>query len=109
MNTAVLEAMLSEEEGTALDFKQEQYPFVAATEDQKSELLKDILAFANSWRRTSACIFIGVQDVKGGRSQPVGVSTHLDDACIQQFVNSKQIGRSSLAMKPSRLTARRSG
>jgi schlafen family protein len=52
-------------------------------------LLKDILAFANSWRRSDAFILIGVQEVTGGRSNVVGVSTHLPDAALQQFVNSK--------------------
>ena len=55
----------------------------------KSELLKDILAFANTLRRSSAYILIGVDEVKGGRSKVVGVQTHLDDAKLQQFVNSK--------------------
>jgi hypothetical protein len=100
MNAAILEALLNEEEGPALDFKQAQYPFVGATDDEKSELLKDILAFANSWRRTSAYILIGVQDVKGGRSQPVGVSTHLDDACLQQFVNSKTNRKVEFSYEP---------
>ena len=49
----LLEGLLHEAEGTALDFKSSQYPFENATEAEKSELLKDILAFANSWRRTT--------------------------------------------------------
>ena len=84
-----LEALLHEAEGTALDFKSSQYPFENATEEEKSELLKDILAFANSWRRTTAYILIGVEEVKGGRSKIVGVEKHLDDASLHQFVNGK--------------------
>lgn len=72
---------------TSLDFKRDQYPL--ATDEQKGEFIKDILAFANSWRRSDAYVLIGVDDVKGGRSAPVGVSTHLNDADIQQLVNSK--------------------
>ena len=49
----------------------------------------DILAFANAWRRTTAYILIGVDEVKGGRSKIVGVGTHLDDAKLHQYVNSK--------------------
>jgi Putative DNA-binding domain len=85
----LIERLLYEEESDALDFKRDQYPFVKATNEQKSELIKDILAFANSWRRTDAFIVIGVLEVKGGRSAVVGVSDQLDDAAIQQFVNSK--------------------
>jgi hypothetical protein len=84
-----LEALLNEDENPALDFKRDQYPFDNATDDQKSELLKDILAFANAWRRSDAYILIGVEEVKGGRSRPVGLSKHLDDADLQQFVNAK--------------------
>ena len=89
MNTTLMEELLNEDEGSALDFKRDQYPFEKATDEQKSELLKDILAFANAWRRTDAYILIGGEDVKGGRSNVVGVTSHFDDASIQQFVNSK--------------------
>ena len=34
-------------ESDSLDFKSEQYKFTSATDDQKSELLKDILAMAH--------------------------------------------------------------
>jgi len=89
MNPTLLEELLNEEESATLDLKGSQYPFQAASDHQKSELLKDILAFANAWRRTDAYILIGVEEVKGGRSRVVGVTTHFDDASIQQFVNAK--------------------
>ena len=85
----LLERLRHEEEGSALDFKRDQYPFEGADDKAKSELLKDILAFANAWRRTTAYILIGVDEVKGGRSKIVGVKAHLDDAKLHQFVNSK--------------------
>lgn len=85
----MIEALLFEEESTTLDFKQEQYPFINANDHQKSELLKDILAFANAWRRTDAYILIGVEEVKGGRSKVLGIDDELDDASLQEFVNSK--------------------
>jgi predicted HTH transcriptional regulator len=89
MNAALMEELLNEEESSTLDFKLGEYLFDRVADDVKSELLKDILAFANAWRRTDAYILIGVDDVKGGRGKVVGVSSHLDDARIQQFVNSK--------------------
>ena len=85
----LLEQLLHEEEGSALDFKRDQYPFEGADDEAKSELLKDILAFANAWRRTTAYILIGVDEVKAGRSKIVGVEAHLDDAQLHQFINSK--------------------
>jgi hypothetical protein len=84
-----LEALLFEEESATLDFKRDQYPFDNATDEQKSELLKDILAFANAWRRSDAYILVGVEEIKGGRSKVIGVANFIDDAKLQQFVNSK--------------------
>jgi hypothetical protein len=89
MDAKFLSQLLHEEESATLDFKRDQYPFDAADDVAKSEVLKDILAMANAWRRDEAYILVGVDDVKGGKSTPVGVATHLDDAKLQQFVNSK--------------------
>ena len=47
------------------------------------------MAFANAWRLTTAYILIGVREVKGDRSEIVGVKEHLDDASLHQFVNGK--------------------
>ncbi|MEO6331689.1 MAG: ATP-binding protein [Gemmatimonadaceae bacterium] len=88
-SASLIEHLLHEEEGVTLDFKGEQYPFTGASDDEKVELLKDVLAFANSWRRADAYILIGVAEVRGGRGNVVGVSSHLEDAQLQQFVNSK--------------------
>lgn len=85
----LIESLLYEEEGVELDLKRDQYKFAKATDEEKSELLKDILAFANAWRRSDGYILIGVQEVKGGRSNVAGISDLLDDASVQQFVNSK--------------------
>ncbi len=87
----LIESLLWQEEETALDFKRDQYPFSNATNDEKSELLKDILACANAFRQGDAFILVGVEEVKGARSRVVGVKAqaHLDDADLQQFVNSK--------------------
>jgi hypothetical protein len=87
--TDLIESLLWEDESNTLDFKETQYPFAGATETQKSELIKDVLAFANAFRRDDAYILIGVKDVKGARGILTGVSNHLDDAHLQQLVNSK--------------------
>ena len=89
LDAKLLEGLLYEGEGTALDFKSSQYPFVNADVGEKAELIKDILAFANSWRRTTAYILIGVEEVRGGRGKVVGIESHLDDASLHQFVNEK--------------------
>lgn len=89
MNKEQFEQLLYEEEGTTLDFKKEQYLFSKAGDIEKSELLKDILGFANAWRRAAAFILIGVEDVQGGRGKIIGISPndHLQDHSLQQFVN----------------------
>jgi len=85
----LLGSLLYEEESNTLDFKRDQYKFVSSSDFEKAELLKDILAFCNAWRRTDAFILIGVAEVKGGESTVVGIKELLDDAQIQQFVNGK--------------------
>ena len=87
MDATRFEQVLYEEEGPTLDFKRDQYAFAKASDDDKSELLKDILGFVNCWRRSEALIVIGVAEVQGGRSIVHGVAEHLQDHSLQQFVN----------------------
>ena len=68
MDNNLLEALLHEEESSSLDFKRQQYAFEGATDDEKSELLKDVLAFANAWRRNDAYILIGIDEVRGSEA-----------------------------------------
>src|SRR5215510_1800070 len=84
----MFENLLYEDEGTTLDFKREQYRFYGASSDEKSELIKDILAFANAWRRADAFILLGVEERKGARSEVFGISEDLKDSDIQQLINS---------------------
>jgi hypothetical protein len=85
LDSKLLAVLLRENESTSLDFKRDQYRFVSNIE--KGELLKDMLAFANSWRHADAYILIGVDEQQN--NAVVGVSAHFDDASLQQFVNSK--------------------
>ena len=84
-----IEQLLLSDEDTTLDFKRDQYEFEGATKEAKSELLKDKLAFANAFRRSDAYILVGVEEKRGAKSEVVGIAAHLDDAKLQQFVNSK--------------------
>lgn len=89
MNDALMEELLREGESSSLDYKREQYPFAGASDEEKGELLKDILAFANSWRHAEAYVLVGIEEIAGGRSCVVGVSNHIPENDLQQFVNSK--------------------
>jgi hypothetical protein len=102
---ALIERLLYSGEGDTLDFKLKQYPFENADDKSKSSLLKDILAFANAWRTTTAYILIGVRD---GTGEIVGVDNDIDDSRLQQFVNGKvnqpvQFSYRSLDFKAHRL------
>lgn len=89
MNNVLFERLLFEEESPTLDFKKGQYRFAKASKDERAELLKDILGFANAWRRSEGYILIGVEEVRGRRSKVTGIpaADHLDDHSLQQFVN----------------------
>jgi len=89
MYARLMEELLYQQENEALDFKREQYRYTGASNDDKSELLKDILAFANAWRQSDAYILIGIEENRGGRGKVCGVSDHLKDNDVQQFVNTK--------------------
>jgi hypothetical protein len=84
-----MEQLLHEGESASLDYKRDQYPFAGAADEDKGEILKDILSFANGWRHAEAYILLGVEEVIGRRSNVVGVSHHIPDNDLQQFVNSK--------------------
>jgi Putative DNA-binding domain len=89
MNAELFESLLYQTESETLDFKVDQYPFEVATDVQKSELLKDILSFANAWRRSDAYILIGIEEIRGARSVVRGISKKLLNRNLQQFVHSK--------------------
>jgi hypothetical protein len=102
MTDAFLESFLYRTESETLDFKEGQYAFARATPEQKSELLKDILAFANAWRDTDAYILIGIREVKGAKSIVTGIAAtdHFDDHSLQQFVSSKTNRPVSFSYQP---------
>lgn len=89
MNGTLYDRWLYESESDSLDFKRDQYKFIKASELDKSELLKDILSMANSWRRVDGYIVIGVEDKPEKPNNILGITEHIDDADLQQFVNSK--------------------
>lgn len=89
MDAELIETLLHMHESEVLDFKSQQYPFSGASADEKSKLLKDILAFANAWKTSDAYILIGVAETRGGRAIVQGITEHFDDADLQQFVNKK--------------------
>lgn len=86
-----LEQLRHKGESVDLDFKEAHYSFVGASDHQKSELLKDIMAMANAYRSGPAYILIGFKDKAPHPAEVVGITAddHIDDASLQQFVRSK--------------------
>jgi hypothetical protein len=91
VNETLFRTLLLQSESPELDFKRDQYAFKGADDLTKSKLLKDVLSFANSWRLGDAHILIGVEDLSTGLRNGRGIlaADHIDDASLQQFVNSK--------------------
>jgi hypothetical protein len=90
MDPTLMEHLLWQDESETLDFKEGPYEFGRVAEEDRAELLKDILGFANAWRSTEAYILIGVRHIRGERSLVVGISPdrHIPDHSLQQFVRS---------------------
>lgn len=89
INDRLISELRYKSESTDLDFKSEQYRFSGAGEYEKSEILKDILAIANSWRDGTGYILLGLKDNRPNPAEIVGISESIDDSRLQEFVNSK--------------------
>lgn len=87
----LLEELRYKGEGSDLDYKSEQYLFVKASDEEKSELLKDILALANTHRGGTAYILIGFMENPPHPAEVAGLlpEDSIDDARLQEFINSK--------------------
>ena len=89
MMDELLTALRYKSEGTDIDFKSAQYRFINGSEDDKGELLKDILAISNAWRDGPGYILLGFKDRRPHPAEVVGISESIDDAKVQQFVHGK--------------------
>ncbi len=89
MSEEILNKLRYRSEGDDLDFKQAQYHFIDGNDITKSEMLKDILAMANAWREGTGYIVLGFKDQRPHPAEVTGIAGHIDDAQLQQFVNSK--------------------
>jgi hypothetical protein len=87
MDRALFDRLLCEGESSRLDYKREQYPL--STYEEKGELIKDILAMANSWRDSDAYILVGVEEITGQPAKVIGINQSADDATLQQLLKDK--------------------
>ena len=90
-----VQELVLEGESNRLDFKREQYHFIGLSgpdgDKEKAKLLKDVLAFANAFRKDPAFILVGVDESLPRDQSMAGIPSQdvIDDATLQQFVNSK--------------------
>ena len=91
LTDAFLEQLRFKGEGSGLDYKAERYKFAGASDEEKSELLKDVLAVANAHRDGTGYLLLGFKENAPQPAEVVGLSADgaIDDSRIQQFVNSK--------------------
>ncbi|TPJ62165.1 ATP-binding protein [Mesorhizobium sp. B2-7-1] len=91
LTDALLEELRCKGEGSDLDYKGERYPFAKASDEEKSEILKDILALANAHRESAGYILIGFKENPPHPAEVVGLSSEgaIDDSRLQEFVNGK--------------------
>jgi hypothetical protein len=93
MNDDLLKVLLRRGESDSIDFKRCPYRIDEGSAQErltaKSELVKDVLAFANSWCNEEAYILFGVDASKEQGTRVVGIDRQLDDAILQQIVNAK--------------------
>ncbi len=84
-----IKRLVEHPESETLDVKSEQYLFLSQDKDKKSELLKDVLAFANAFVSDDSYILVGVRQQDPPPHKIVGITTTLDDAKLQQFIDGK--------------------
>lgn len=96
MTTELFERLLTNGEGYLIDYKKEQYLFDKADftskgitdsvekDKKKSEIIKDILAFANTEKSFDGFILIGFKN-----GSFFNVNKHFDDAVLHEFINEK--------------------
>ncbi|MBC3249418.1 hypothetical protein BFS14_03635 [Serratia fonticola] len=92
LSEALLEELRYRGEGSDLDYKSERYNFSRKIGDEeKSEMLKDILALANTHREGTAYILMGFKENPPHPAEVVGLSEEgvIDDSRLQEFVNGK--------------------
>lgn len=91
LSQSLLEELRFKGEGSDLDYKAERYRFAQASDDEKSEMLKDILAFANAHREGPAYILLGFKENAPHPAEVSGLPPEgaIDDSRLQEFVNSK--------------------
>lgn len=82
MTTEEFELLLIKNEGETIDFKRENYDLINTTDDNKAKFVKDIISFANTIRKESAFIILGVETTENGKVFH-GLNKQIDDAILQ--------------------------
>lgn len=91
LNEETLNQLCLQGESNCVDYKRAQYAFIHAEDEKKAELLKDVLCFANAFRKEPAYILIGVVEEASGLGKICGIQDDevIGDSKLQEFINSK--------------------
>jgi len=91
MDDDLLESLRYRGESAELDYKAERYKLAKASDVEKSELLKDVLAMANATRTGTAWILMGFKECSPKPAEVVGLAADgtIDDSRLQEFSNAK--------------------
>lgn len=100
MNEKIIELIEFSSESSLLDFKRQEYP--VEVHYKKHEILKDISAMANHPSNDDKFIIIGVEEVGGVASNFYEISTSIDEAKYQQFLESNIEPKINFEYKPIR-------
>lgn len=88
MTREEFEILISKDESSTLDFKKEHYKFEKGNELQIAKFIKDIIAFSNTIRDTTAHILIGIEEENGNKLHH-GIEGFIDDAIFQDKIKDK--------------------
>jgi tetratricopeptide (TPR) repeat protein len=93
MDKLDLKLIKESEEKETLDFKKETYKI--GGRDNNSNIIKDVIAMANTPRESPAYIVMGVEHVIGGENKIIGLSPedHHDDADLRQIFEGADLNK----------------
>jgi hypothetical protein len=88
MTADEFEIIIMRSEGDTIDFKREHYDLIGGTDESKAKFIKDIISFANTIRKESAFIIIGIEALETGKVFH-GLNRNIDDAILQDQLKTR--------------------
>lgn len=94
ISTEEFEYLLTNNESTVLDYKEDWYDFANdGGSKATAKFVKDIISFANTIRQETAFIVFGIAQKPNGEIELKGLTKNIDDAILQDKIKDKVIPR----------------